>query len=215
MVDMTTILFDLDGTLIDSTSLVLPIYHEVIQRFPNNPPLSNDEMKKTFGLPDSRIWSVLLPQATPAERERAFALCEQLVQERVSLADLLFPHARDVLKTLQQAGHTLTTASNCGTGYLDLVLDTQGIRSYFTRPLCLESVHGRMKADILAEHFRYFDKSTAVMVGDRNTDVEAADAHGIPTIGCVFGFGDKAELAGAKCVITTLTQLPDVIDQLA
>jgi phosphoglycolate phosphatase len=211
---MTTILFDLDGTLIDSTGLVLPIYTEVIRRFANNPPLSDEEMRKTFGLPDDLIWQTLLPNATAEERIEAFELCERLVHERINTEDLLFPHTRDVLKSLYDQGYTLTTASNCGTGYLNLVLDTQGIRSYFTRPLCLESVGGRVKADILTEHFRHFDKCRAVMVGDRITDVEAADAHGIPTIGCAFGFGDRAELAGAHCIITSLTELPAVIQRL-
>lgn len=127
---------------------------------------------------------------------------------------MLFPHAREVLAELKADGYTLTTASNCGTGYLELVLDTQELRPYFTSPLCLESVNGRRKADILAEHFRRYDSKSAIMVGDRNSDIEAADVFDVPTIGCAFGFGDPEELAGARAIIHSLDELPAVIAAL-
>ncbi len=176
--------------------------------------MSDEDMRKTYGLPDEEIWETLLPLATPDERHEAFELCEQMVQERITTQDLLYPHAREILADLKEKGYTLTTASNCGVGYLELVLDTQQLRPYFTAPLCLESVHGRKKADILAEHFRHFDKSSAIMVGDRHTDIEAADAFGVPTIGCAYGFGNPAELTGARAVIHSLRELPAVIAEL-
>ncbi|GMA49637.1 MTA/SAH nucleosidase [Alicyclobacillus contaminans] len=208
---MATIIFDLDGTLIDSTKIVLPAYRQAIRTVAQTPPPNEAVMKRTFGLPDADIWATLLPGATESVRQAAYEYTEQWVGNNLCTVDLLLPHARDVLAELQQRGHTLTTASNCGQAYLDAVLDSQGLRPYFTAPLCLGGVGGQRKADILARHFERFEKNTAVMVGDRATDVEAAQAHGIPCIGCHFvDFGDPTELAGAVCVIHQLTELLDL-----
>ncbi|MCL6547969.1 MAG: HAD hydrolase-like protein, partial [Alicyclobacillus sp.] len=124
--------------------------------------------------------------------------------------DVLIPGAREVLTQLRSRGHTLTTASNCGQVYLDTVLDSQGLRALFTQPLCLQTVGGRVKADILAAHFQRFDRRDAVMVGDRASDIEAARAHGIPIIGCALGFGAEEELREADVIVHSLPELLDL-----
>jgi phosphoglycolate phosphatase len=204
---MATILFDLDGTLIDSTSLVLPAYRHAIRHFPQYEMPSAETMKRSLGLPDAQIWEVLMPNATPAERQEAYARCEEFIKETMDSTSILMPGAMEVLSELQARGHILTVASNCGESYLNAVLDSQGLRRFFTNPLCLGSVAGRRKADILARHFERFDRNSAVMVGDRRTDVEAAEEHGVPCIGCAFGFGSEDELQGAAVIIRSLPEL--------
>lgn len=203
---MATILFDLDGTLIDTASLVLPVFREVLRHVQASVP-ADDVLLGTFGMPDQTIWNLLLPTGSDSQREEAKRLSDSFIRERMQDTDVLLPHATEVLAALKDTGHTLTTASNCGIDYLDAALDTQGIRPYFTHPLCLGSVQGKRKADILTAHFRRFSKAGAVMVGDRHTDIEAAQEHGIPAVGCAFGFGDPDELAGAVAVIRALPEL--------
>jgi phosphoglycolate phosphatase len=204
---MAIIIFDLDGTLIDTAELVIPAYREAIRHFANQPTLSNEQLKMTFGLPDAEIWNIIMPHATASERRQAYALTGQVIVERMRDTNVLLPHALDVLAELKARQHTLTIASNCGLDYLYAALDTQGIGEFMTHPLCLESVHGMHKADILSEHFSHFDKSQSVMVGDRDSDVKAAKAHGIPAIGCAYGFGDLGEIKNADVQIYALTDL--------
>lgn len=209
---MTTIIFDLDGTLIDTTTLVLPAFREVIRHFDGMPMPSEETMLKTFGMPDQAIWGVLMPTASLDQQNYAHALTDNLIHDRLAEVDVLLPHAVEMLTTLQERGHTLTVASNCGVPYLDAALDSQGIRPFFTHPLCLGSVNGQRKADILTAHFQRFAKSSAVMIGDRRSDIEAAEAHHIPSIGCAFGFGDAVELAGASTIIHSLKELLPMFD---
>ena len=204
---MTTIIFDLDGTLIDTAPLVLPVFREILGEIPGAPNHSDNNLKKTFGMPEPEIWKFLLPAADSRQRYTAYKLAEQKIQEAMYNQDVLLPHARDVLSEFRKRGHRLTVASNCGTGYLEAVLDSQGIRALFTDPLCLESVNGTQKADILARHFLHVPPAEAVMVGDRSSDVEAAHAHHIPCIGCAFGFGPKQELLNADTIIHALPEL--------
>lgn len=203
---MTTILFDLDGTLVDTTAIVLPAFRDTLATF--DVPIPTDRvLRTTYGMPDDAIWAMLMPDASEARRQAAFAAAEERIQVGMYERDLLFPHARAVLSELAARGNVLTTASNCGQPYLDAVLDSQEIRTLFTRPLCLGSVSGSRKADILKVHFEHFDKHTAVMVGDRSSDIEAANEHGIPSIACTYGFGTPEELEGAVAQIDDLRML--------
>jgi phosphoglycolate phosphatase len=57
---------------------------------------------------------------------------------------------------------------------------------------------------------------TAVMVGDRATDVEGAHAHGLPAVGAAWGIGGAKELAaaGADVIVHTPADLRDAIATL-
>ncbi|MCL6517265.1 HAD family hydrolase [Alicyclobacillus sp.] len=204
---MAILIFDLDGTLIDTSGLVLPAFRRTLAQFSGTQIPSDDQMRKTFGMPDAEIWRMLMPHASEAERKRAFSLSERFICEAMAHTDVLLPHAREVLEGLRAAGHTLTVASNCGQAYLDAVLTTQDIRRYFVHPLCLGGIGGRTKADILARHVARFGREAMWMVGDRKSDIEAAQQTGIPAIGCQFGFGDPLELRGARAVIHDLREL--------
>ena len=52
------------------------------------------------------------------------------------------------------------------------------------------------------------DPATAVMVGDREHDIQGAAENGIPAIGITWGYGDRAERegAGAAAVCDTPTE---------
>lgn len=68
--------------------------------------------------------------------------------------------------------------------------------------------HRETKTDILGHAITCFDLAdhpNIVMVGDRHHDAEGAAAHGIPTIGVLWGFGDRAELTGAGCATVVST----------
>lgn len=204
---MMTLIFDIDGTLIDSKAVVFPAFRRVLEQFSDQAAPSDEVLGMTFGLPDSKIWEMLLPNASDDTRDKAFHKSEELITQGMFHQSVLLPHALDVLQELHLTGHRLTTASNCGVDYLNAVLDSQSIRKFFTEPLCLGSVNGVKKADILTAHFQRFPKDNAVMIGDRLSDVEAAQEHGITSIGCCFGFGNDDELRMADHLIYSLTDL--------
>jgi phosphoglycolate phosphatase len=204
---MAKLIFDLDGTLIDSTSVFVPAIRSMLRHFPRIPEPTEEQIQNTFGLTDDELWDTLMPDATQEERSSAYSYRNKYVEENMRHAHLLLPHAFQVLEELHKRGHILTTASNCGTAYLNNVLDTQKIRQFFTNPLCLESVDGKEKADILRRHFQDITKENSFMIGDRASDIEAAHIVGIPAIGCQLGFGDTDELKNADFKISSLEEL--------
>lgn len=207
---MSSLIFDLDGTLIDTSAVFVPAIRNTLQVFSSRDQPTEDEIRKTFGLTDAEFWDVLLPGSSDGERAAASAMRNDYMQAHLDQAHMLLPHAKDVLRQLKANGHTLTIASNCGVTYLKSVLESQGIQDFFTNPLCIESVNGRVKADILSAHFERMSKQGAYMIGGRASDVEAAHAHGIPAIGCCLGFGNDEELTHADYTIHSLLELIDM-----
>ncbi|KIL49150.1 HAD family hydrolase [Jeotgalibacillus campisalis] len=204
---MALLLFDLDGTLVDSTDYLTRAIHLSLEDMRHIEEPSRELIQSAFGLTGGEFWSKVIPQANAQEiimiRERRRIFLEQLVKGN----DILFSGVRETLAALKKAGHTLSTASNCGTRYLDMVLDTQEIRQYFTSPICLGSIAGEKKADILTEHFKTFPKKDVYLIGDRSSDIEAARAHQIPIYICTYGFGHEEEWRAADERIDAIHKL--------
>ena len=59
------------------------------------------------------------------------------------------------------------------------------------------------------------DVSQAIMVGDTSFDVVGAAAHGIPTIGVAWGYGEVADMekAGAAAIVHTMDELVEVLNR--
>ncbi|MCL6548314.1 MAG: HAD hydrolase-like protein [Alicyclobacillus sp.] len=68
---MATILFDLDGTLIDTSPLVIPAFRSAVRTFSRRPEPTEAEIVSTFGMPDEDIWRALLPDAAPEVQAQA------------------------------------------------------------------------------------------------------------------------------------------------
>ncbi|WP_404407401.1 HAD family hydrolase [Jeotgalibacillus malaysiensis] len=209
---MALILFDLDGTIIDSTEYLLQALHLAVEDMPHIQEPSKETLQSAYGLTGNAFWAKVVPDASPQEitiiRRRRSEFLDQLVKGK----DLLFPGVKETLHQLKEDGHTLSTASNCGTHYLDMVLDSQDIRQYFSEPICLGTIHGEKKGDVLAVHFEKFGKSEAAyLVGDRYSDIEAAKEHGIPVIYCTYGFGTDEEAAQADYRISSIDEVRSIV----
>ena len=59
-----------------------------------------------------------------------------------------------------------------------------------------------------------FDPAHAVMIGDRANDVQAAARHGIPTVGVLWGYGDRDELSSARALCADPDDLPQLVRRL-
>jgi phosphoglycolate phosphatase len=204
---MSLLLFDLDGTLVETTRLSIPIIQAEIKKYPHLRVPEPKAIQSAFGLPRKEFWELLAPDAMEQEAISIQRHTEEKLLQTLKNENVLLPFAREVLIELKRRGHILSTASNCSTAYLNEILKSQQLSDLFYNPLCIEGVGGLNKKDILTAHFQYLNKSDAFMIGDRLSDIDAAKEHGIPAIACHFGYADDGELEDADYHIHSLKDL--------
>lgn len=208
---MSTVIFDMDGVLVDSGELTVTIIGKILERYPDCP--SPARIRETFGMTMEEMWEHLMPGAPYDLKMVCSNRYDQEIARALYGVDVLIPGVKETLEQLKVVGNRLTVASNCGIPYLDAVLDSQGLRRYFTRPLCLESVQGQEKADILMRHIARHPGPT-IMVGDRRSDVEAAKKVDIPCIGVLSQFTGQGELNAADQVISDIRELTETVPEI-
>lgn len=208
-----TIIFDLDGTLTDPKEGITKCVQYGLQAAG----ISVDN-------PDTLTWFIGPPliasfQKYPGMNESKLPLALQAFAERFESKGLyenrLYPDTEPLLRNLQAAGKCLALATAKPERYGAAVLEHFGIRKYFAVVSgCINDQKLTDKAEILSCALNRLGitaqtKHTVVMVGDRDNDVLAARACGIPSIGVRFGYAAPGELeqAGADYIVETMADL--------
>lgn len=206
-----SILFDLDGTLWDSTEIVAEAWNEVLAKEPNiNMTLTADDLRKLFGLPLPVIASTLFTELPENEQLALMDRCGQ--QEHIALSKkcgTLFPELENTLKILQKK-YKLFIVSNCEDGYIETFLKASGLTSYFTDFECPGN-SGLLKGDNNKLIIERNGLKSPVYVGDTQGDADAASYAGIPFIFARYGFGS---VESYKYSVDAFAQLPDLIASL-
>jgi phosphoglycolate phosphatase len=215
------IAFDLDGVLYSSEPFLGDAYREAIARVNARRPGSFPRVPDTREILDYVGWPVpvilarLFPTTDPAAVQLLSSETLQVICTRVARREgILFPRVATTLAQLQRAGHALAVASNGRRPYVETVLETYDIACYFITLLCVDG-GGPLssKADILRAYLQGEQRSPQqlIMVGDRASDVEAAEAVGCGFIGCDYGHGYHGEIAGWGPVVASFDALPSVV----
>jgi phosphoglycolate phosphatase len=208
------IAFDLDGTLVDTSEVVLEAFRIVFRQLQEDGVVkqipSDETFLGTFGTIDDQIWKNLLPDISEDVRTKAMSIHDDLVNAGLRRGNLLIPGAIDVLKDLHDK-YVLATASNCGTDYLDGILQHQKIESYFSHCMCAGTIQAKEKAEVLEEIMNRLGHRDLLMVGDRKSDIDAARKAGIPVVGVRYKFAKEGELDRADVVIHSISELPGLL----
>ncbi len=125
-----------------------------------------------------------------------------------------YPGIEDLLRTLQAEGYPLFVATLKPEVTAVEVLEHFHLDQYFDR-ICGASLdEGReTKEDVITYLLDQIgDPGQTVMVGDTDYDVLGAKAHGIPTIGVTWGYGDAASMAAAGAI--ALADTPEELHRL-
>lgn len=121
------------------------------------------------------------------------------------------PDARETVRFLRDQGLAIGIASNCQQSYLDHMLDALELRPLVRGAYCRESPGIESKGDMLARLLADFGTRSALMVGDRSSDRDAAWENGLPHVHCEFGFAQGDEAVEAEGRIGALRELPDLL----
>jgi len=135
---MDGIIFDVDGTLWDSTEAVARSWNQAIEENTDfSLSLTADWLKSLFGKTMDEITLALFPSCPKEERDRIGYLCFNY-ENRLLETDhgVLYPDVAQTLENLSQKTD-LYIVSNCQCGYIEVFLKTMGLEKYIMPMFCL------------------------------------------------------------------------------
>jgi phosphoglycolate phosphatase len=218
------VLFDLDGTLVDSVPDLCAAVNEVLGKF-RRPPLSETEIRSYVGdgaqMLLARAFSRSL-DADPATAvvARAWVAFMAAYDAHLCVHSRLYPGVAETLSQLQEAGALLGIVTNKPTRFIDPLLKRLGVSDCFGAMVGGDTLAQRKPdpAPVLEAmaQLGMTGGERAVMVGDSLNDVRAGRAAGCVVIGVSYGYNQGADLvqAGAIAVIDQMAELIPRLDTL-
>jgi len=202
------ILFDLDGTLWDSSREVALSWSMALERY--GIPITQNDVQSVMGKTLDEIGVLLLPDCTDAQRRQILTECSdcELRYLRQNGANP-YPRLFEMLKTLS-AEYTLCIVSNCQEGYIETFLDYYGLWEYITDTENAGRT-GKPKGENIRMVIERNGFEQVIYVGDTQKDCDAADFAGVPFVHAAYGFGT---INRPVPKLTSLQDLPALAKQL-
>ena len=206
------ILFDLDGTLTDSGEGIINCAQYAFQQM-GYPVPPREEMGVFVGPP---LWDTFEKFGIPKERtDEAVQIFRSRYVPIGKFENTPYPGIRELLEALGAEGNLLYVATSKPETTAVEVLEHFDLAGYFDRICGADLEKKRNSKDAVIAYLLNMTGSDAemVMVGDTEYDVLGAAAHGIPTIGVSWGYGDVAamEKAGAKAIVNSTKELLEML----
>ena len=188
------VIFDWDGTLMDSIGLIVDSMHVAGEA--HGFETTDKAVKDIIGLSLMNGIKILYPQANDTqllEIQQTYA--EYYIANSHSTP--LFEPIEHMLQTLQQQGKTLAVATGKKRKGLDRVLDASDSHDYFAITRCADESGSKPDPQMLTDTMDYTQQqvSDAVFIGDSIYDIQMATALGMTSIAVNYGTATSAELA--------------------
>ena len=215
------VIFDVDGTLVDSQADILAAMAHAFDRA-GHPVPSRDTVLGIVGLSLDVAVARLAPALDPGRHTQMVtwykdAYMELRAKTGAAQSSPLYPGALDAIEALHAIPDVLLgVATGKSRRGLDKLLDAHDLRRYFVTQQVSDhhpsKPHPSMLQAALSETGVAPD--CAVMIGDTSFDMEMAHAAGITGIGVSWGYHPREDLHLAARVIDDFSQLPACLDLL-
>jgi len=199
------VVFDLDGTLIDSA----PDMHRAVNLMLADmgcPPLSLPEIRTMVGDGASALIARALAarQCVTADPTKALEQFLEHYEENPTAFTPTFPGVPETLERLRAIGLTLAICTNKPTRLTHMILERLGINRFFVRVIAGDTLPFR-KPDprALIEVLNVFGTppAAAIMVGDSEVDAATAHAANVPFVLMTYGY-HRGPIDGISSIAT-------------
>lgn len=193
------ILFDFDGTLVDSSEGIFKSLTYAFENMGHGTP-SEELLKKFVGPPLHYSFTKFAGFTS----EHAYEMTEKY-RERYKIIGYLENRVYDgipeMLKRLQNEGYILSTASSKPIKFINDICEQRDIKKYFAHigGTQFDNIK-ESKTTVIKDAMKILgaDTGNTLMVGDRLFDIQGAHEAGIPCCAVLFGFGNRAEFKEYK-----------------
>lgn len=190
------LLFDLDGTLVDSLPDIAASTNHVRAEF-DLAGLSNAEVQSMLGDGLSKLLERALPGRALDQRRRGERIYRAHHGEQCTRFVRPFPGVESCLRQWHNDGIPMAVVTNKAGVFAERILDALGLRPYL--PVLIDGESGTEKKPspepcVRALHALGTPARRGTMIGDSVQDLRAGKAAGLRTVAALFGYRDPVEL---------------------
>ncbi len=183
------IIFDMDGTLWDSSEQVAKSWNLAIRDSgAADLVLSADDIQRVMGMTMEAIADELFGMLSKEDRMKLLSHCCNVENDYLrENGGRLYEGVEETLGILKES-YPLFIVSNCQSGYIEAFLDYYGFGQYFTDIECYGN-NLKQKAENIRLIVGRNHLKQAVYVGDIEADYRASKEAGVDFIHAAYGFG--------------------------
>ncbi len=206
-----TVIFDFDGTLLDTSRGIFDTLRIVLEE--NGIACEEETMNSFIGPPLYECLKDFYGFSDEKTMEIVALYRKQYLKTGL-LGYAIYPGIMQLIERLKAFGSRLYVATNKPRETALKMLESSGLLAFF------DGVYGAgmgdrnsIKAENILKIFEHCGSKDAIMVGDRNGDVEAAHQAGIPCLYVSWGFGSRAEseAAGSEYFAQTVREAAEIL----
>lgn len=204
------IIFDWDGTIIDSQAHIIKSMKNAIVDEAQDVP-GDEQIRHIIGLSLDTAIQTLCPGIEESMVQRIASHYRRHFFAEATEASELFNGVAEIIRDLHASGYYLAVATGKGRHGLDLALHKTGLQPYFHVTRCADETRSKPDPLMLDEILTDLDleASQAIMVGDTSYDMDMAGNINMDCIAVTYGMHDRDHLINSHPThfIDSITQL--------
>ncbi len=209
--DINLLIFDLDGTMLQSGDANLDAMKRAFSGMDLDIPIDIDDINIYLGRASNDFYKKILPP----EKIPYLNKIKDKVRDEYYTSFLkfgkLYPGVLETLDILKKRKYKMAICSNCSVKYLKAVLSVFKIKKFFSRIECTQK-HQLAKTELVKRIIKSLGSPKAAFIGDRSVDITAAGGNGILSVGALYGYG-FGEAASADITIDRFSDLARIFDR--
>jgi phosphoglycolate phosphatase len=211
-----TVLFDFDGTVVDSSEGIINSAEYVLEKY-GIAVKEKTELFKFIGPP--LMYSFMTFYNFSEEKSKEAITHYRQYYEKYGInQNRLYDGMEELLKNLKANGKTVGVMTSKPEHFAKKILEDFNISKYFDF-VCgasLDELSRSTKIEVMEYGIKTYnvnDKNSTIMIGDRNFDIDGANFFGFDSIGVLFGFGSREEFvkAGATYIVESPKEIEKII----
>jgi len=218
---VAAVIFDLDGTLIDSIDIYFTIVENALKRL-NLPAVSRNQIIAAAESEEFK-WELVLPQEVLSRKEEiideTWAVINEIAPQMFADNLELIQGAERIVENLSSGGLKIGLVTSTRRQYLETKmqpLKNAGVDTLFEAIITADDIEKRKPAPdplIACAQQLELKSGGCVYVGDTTTDIKAGKAAGMRTIGVLTGFDgyETLETENPDAIIESVRNLMEVI----
>jgi phosphoglycolate phosphatase len=203
------VIFDVDGTLFKGADATIAAVHKAFSEIGLASP-HHLEIASFIGRPVDDLHAWLRSRCSEQQAPRLIEAVDQYELDFVSDGAQLYPGITAALENIRGFVAQMAICTNGPQNYVERVLATHDLRRFFDRIRHRQSA-ADTKALMVRELLAQLDGRPAVVVGDRQDDIDAAHQNGLKAIAATYGYGSHEELRLADAAAISASDVPTLV----